>query len=317
MKYLITGGTGFIGRGLVRQLLSEGHEIRILDNDSRGSAQKLSDLANSCDIRLGDIRDLQAVTDASVGVDSIIHLAYINGTQYFYTKPYEILEVGLKGMLNVLDASKTNGVSEVVLASTSEAYQTPPSIPTAEDVPLVVPDVQNPRYSYGGGKIASELLLINYAKQFGLSSKIFRPHNVYGPDMGQEHVIPQLIEKVVIAKEKTPTADSISIQIQGDGLQTRAFIYIDDFARSVSIMLKKGLDGNVYHLGNEEEVTILDLVKEIGSALELQIEAIPSEAPKGATNRRCPDISKIASLGYVKEVSLAEGVARTVEWYHK
>src|SRR4051794_6989870 len=155
-KYLVTGGTGFIGRGLVAGLLRVGAKVRTLDNDSRGSAQSLGELSKDVEIMTGDIRELDTVKGAVAGVDGVCHLAFINGTEYFYTIPERILEVAVKGMMNVIDACLAHGVGELCVASSSEVYQTPPAVPTREDVPLSVPDPLNPRFSYGGGKIISE-----------------------------------------------------------------------------------------------------------------------------------------------------------------
>ena len=135
--YLVTGGTGFIGSALVRRLLRDGHRVRVLDDNSRGSARRLRDVERDIEFVSADVRDPQAVIDAARGVDSILHLAYVNGTEFFYTKPALVLDVGVRGMLNVLDACRRHGIRELVLASSSEVYQTPPGIPTAEDVPLV------------------------------------------------------------------------------------------------------------------------------------------------------------------------------------
>ena len=99
-------------------------------------------------------------------------------------------------MLNVIDACKKNNIKELIVASSSEVYQSPKIIPTPEEVPLVVPDVLNPRYSYGAGKLISEVIAFNN-KKFFEKVIIFRPHNVYGPDMGMEHVIPQLTNKIL------------------------------------------------------------------------------------------------------------------------
>ena len=104
--------------------------------------------------------------------------------QSFYTKPELVLDIGIKGIVNVIEASISKGIKDFVLASSSEVYQTPPVVPTSENVPLVVPDPLNPRYSYGGGKIISELMAINYGRKYFDRTVIFRPHNVYGPDMG-------------------------------------------------------------------------------------------------------------------------------------
>ena len=146
--------------------------------------------------------------DAARGVDSILHLAYVNGTEFFYSKPALVLDVGVRGMINVLDACRRHGIRELVLASSSEVYQTPPSIPTPENVPLSVPDPLNPRYSYGGGKIICELMAINYGRQDFDRVLIFRPHNVYGPDMGWEHVLPQFALRLETAVRRSSAGGS-------------------------------------------------------------------------------------------------------------
>ena len=189
-KFLVTGGTGFLGSGLVRGLLAAGATVRSLDNDSRGAKVRLADVADKVELVTGDVREPADVARAVRGVDCVCHLAYLNGTEFFYTKPDLVLEIGVKGMMNVLDACIAENVKDLVLASSSEVYQTPPRVPTDENVPLSVPDVLNPRYSYGGGKIISELLALNYGRKHFERVAIFRPHNAYGPDMGREHVIP-------------------------------------------------------------------------------------------------------------------------------
>ena len=112
--YLVTGGTGFIGAGLVKGLVAAGARVRSLDNDSRGSKAKLGDVAKDVELIVGDIRDAAVVAQAVTGVDSVCHLAYINGTEFFYTKPELILEVAVKGMMNVIDGCVTPGSTVMV-----------------------------------------------------------------------------------------------------------------------------------------------------------------------------------------------------------
>jgi len=181
---LVTGGSGFIGSALVKALVRDGHKVRVLDDNSRGAARRLTEVAADIEFIGGDIRDAAAVARAAEGMDEIHHLAFVNGTEFFYSAPELVLDVGVKGMINVIDACRARGIGKLILASSSEVYQSPPQVPTDEHAPLSVPDPTNPRYSYGGGKIISELMAINFGRKFFDRVLIFRPHNVYGPDMG-------------------------------------------------------------------------------------------------------------------------------------
>src|SRR2546423_4673587 len=150
--YLVTGGAGFLGSALVRRLIREGNRVRVFDNQSRGRIERLGDVADFIEYVSGDIRNPEEVKRAAKGVASVCHLAFVNGTEFFYTKPELVLEVAVKGMTNVIDACLAHKVPELILASSSEVYQTPEKVPTDESAALVVPDVLNPRYSYAGGK---------------------------------------------------------------------------------------------------------------------------------------------------------------------
>ena len=145
-RVLVTGGSGFIGSALVKRLVANGCAVRVFDDNSRGAARRLAEVEHDIDMRVGDIRDASAVSAAVQGVEEVHHLAYVNGTQFFYSDPDLVLDVGVKGMINVIDACRRHGVGTLLLASSSEVYQTPPKIPTDETVPLVVPDPLNPRY---------------------------------------------------------------------------------------------------------------------------------------------------------------------------
>ena len=136
-------------------MLERGATVRVLDNGSRGHARRLA--ANDRLERLeGDVRDPAVVTRAMNGVATLCHLAAINGTRHFYERPYEVLDVGVRGTLCVLDAAAAAGVRDVLFMSSSEVYQTPPVVPTPEGVPATIPDVRNPRYSYAGSKLLGE-----------------------------------------------------------------------------------------------------------------------------------------------------------------
>lgn len=313
-RILVTGGSGFIGSALVKALVQDGNHVRVLDDNSRGAARRLKSVENDIEFIAGDIREPQAVADAVRGIDEVHHLAFVNGTEFFYSAPELVLEVGVKGMINVVDACKSANIRSLVLASSSEVYQTPPKIPTDETAPLIVPDPTNPRFSYGGGKIISELIAINYGRKFFDRVLIFRPHNVYGPDMGWEHVVPQFALRFRKAAAQHKIGP-LPFEIQGGGKQTRSFCHVDDLVRGVMVMRAKGEHLGIYHIGTTEEVTIADVARLMAShaGRELALKATP--APAGGTDRRCPDIGKLAKLGYAPLVPLAKGLPPTLDWY--
>src|SRR5260370_36866947 len=150
MRYLVTGGTGFIGSALVKRLAADGQEVRVLDDMSRGRKDRLCGV--NCEIVNDDVREPAAVVNAVRGCDSVIHLAYFPGTHMFYISPRQLLDGAVRGITNVLSACEQTGVSELLLVSSSEVYQVPTMVPTNETVPLAVPDPLNPRHFYRGGQ---------------------------------------------------------------------------------------------------------------------------------------------------------------------
>jgi nucleoside-diphosphate-sugar epimerase len=217
-------------------------------------------------------------------------------------------------MIKGIDACRAAEGRTLVLASSSEVYQIPPKVPTDESAPMVVPDPHNPRFSYGAGKIISEVMAINHGRKFFDRVLIFRPHNVYGPDMGFEHVIPQFavrMRKAIAQHSGAP----VPFEIQGDGRQTRSFCHIDDLVRGVMIMRARGEHLGVYHVGTSEEITIAELAQRIAALAGRDINLVYGPAPLGGTARRCPDIGKLAGLGYAPQVPLAGGLPPTVHWY--
>lgn len=313
-RVLVTGGSGFLGAALVAKMLRDGWDVRVLDDNSRGRPRRLAALADDIEFIEGDVRSLADVEKASRGVDALAHLAFVNGTEFFYSKPKLVLEVGVKGALNTLEACLTNNVPRYWLMSSSEVYQTPPTVPTDESAPLSIPDPLNPRYSYGGGKLISELLAVNYGRERFEQVVIVRPHNVYGPDMGREHVIPQLIDRIDAICRGTE-ATEIALPIKGDGRQTRSFVYVDDFTDGCALAFTRGQHLNVYHVGTRDELTIAALAQKVAASFGRAARIVPGEAPQGETSRRCPDIAKISSLGYQPTVPLDEGLERTRRWY--
>ncbi len=298
----------------MKALLRAGESVRVFDDNSRGAPRRLADVEGDIEFVRGDIRDAAAVNAAVRGIDEVHHLAYVNGTATFYSAPELVLDVGVKGMVNVIDACRHHGVGRLVLASSSEVYQSPPHVPTAEDAPLVVPDPHNPRLSYGAGKIISEVMAINFGRKYFDRVLIFRPHNVYGPDMGFEHVIPQFAVRLKRAADAHPSG-TLPFPIQGGGAETRSFCHVDDLVAGVMVMRERGEHLGIYHIGTTEEISIADLAKRMAAIAGREIVLETSPVLAGSTPRRCPDISKLAALGYRPRVRLDDGLPPSLKWY--
>lgn len=313
-KILVTGGSGFIGSALVNRLVSLGKDVVVLDNGSRGSLERLEDCINKIEYFEGDIRDKKIVLNATKGCKSVFHLAFVNGTKYFYEKPELVLDVGVIGAINTIKAAIELGVKDYILASSSEIYQQPTNIPTDEKERAIIPDVLNPRFSYSGGKLISELLSFNFFRNVDLRNLVFRPHNIFGPNMGFEHVIPEIVKKLYYATNHW-TDNYGEIQIQGTGQETRAFCFIDDAIDQLIKIYEEGVKGEIYNIGFDDEISIITLVKDIINILNLNIDIKTSNLKSGGTTRRCPNINKIKSLGYKNINKYEIGLEKTVLWY--
>ena len=301
--FLVTGGTGFIGSNICQLLVNANHNVKIFDNNSRGSISKIKKIKRKIKFIKGDIRNKESLKRALKNTDAVIHLAYINGTKYFYSNPVLILDIAIKGILNIIEACIKNRVKELYLASSSEVYQTPQKIPTDELEPLKIPDISNPRYSYGGGKILTELMGVHYGKKYFKKLIIFRPHNVYGPDMGSDHVIPEFIKRFKTLKRK-------KFKIQGTGNEIRSFIYIEDFIDAFKLILKRGKHLNIYNIGTSEKIKIKELAFRLSRIFKKKIILKKTPLARGGTKVRIPDINKIKKLGFKSKFSLDKGLKK-------
>jgi dTDP-glucose 4,6-dehydratase/UDP-glucose 4-epimerase len=305
VRVLVTGGRGFIGARLVDALVGRGDSVRVLDDGSRGEAAVL----DAVETVEADVRDGEAVRAACRGVDVVVHLAAVQGTGNFYSAPDLVLDVNLRGVLNIAEGCAAEGVRRLVFSSSSEVYGVPTVFPTSESEPLVVPDPTNPRWSYGGSKIAGELVVVNAAVRRGFEYVILRYHNVYGPAMGWDHVIPQFVARLVRDEEFT---------VQGDGSQRRAFCYVDDAVAPTLVALDaaEAADG-IFNIGNPvEEHSVDDLVDALARVTGRVITPRYIPFPQAGTDRRLPDVSRAERILALRpRVTLEEGLLTTYEWY--
>ena len=315
LKVLITGGAGFIGLHLTRFLLEKGYEVTLCDDLSRATLEDEEFIQISRNPSVTWFRRDLTVASAWENLgpyyDFVYHLAAINGTSHFYNRPAEVLRVNLQTTLNLVQWASEKRCGKIVFASSSEVYASlfelaHLPIPTNESVPVGVTDLYNPRFSYAGSKIAGELLLLHS----DLHACIVRYHNIYGPRMGFEHVIPSFCVRILHKEDPFP--------IYG-GKHRRAFCYVQDAIRAThAVMENDETNRQIVNIGNDEqEIAIVDLAERLFQVTGYHPKAVlEKEAPEGAVLRRCPDLSKIRKwIGFQPEITLNEGLLRTWEWY--
>ena len=320
-RILITGGAGFIGFHLAKHIAeNKSNKVTIIDNFTRNKKDKdFAELIIQDNVKFinTDMTSKEFYSLLEDYYDQIYHLAAINGTKYFYEKPYEVLRVNILSLMNLIEWIKPSNCGKFIFTSSSETYAGTINkfasfqefVPTKEEIPLTVDDVFNARFSYGGSKITGELLVINYFRKNNVPFSIIRYHNIYGPRMGYEHVIPEFLIRTY--KKENP------FTIFG-GEETRAFCYVSDAIKATEMVMKNdGCNGEILHVGNSnEEIKIIDLAKKFleYSSLNFSIKIKP--APEGCVMRRCPNIEKLKKLtGYLPEISLDEGIELSDQWY--
>src|SRR3989344_3780496 len=262
-EILISGGAGFIGYHLARHLLNIASSVRLvlIDNFQRGKADvEFKELLRDPRVVFinADLTDPDIYCDFGRGYSHVYPLAAINGTKNFYALPHETLRINTLSLVHMLEwFRKENAGGKFCFTSSNEAYagglnafdQLP--IPTPENVPLVIDDPYNPRWSYAATKLIGELFVIHYAAQYGLRALIVRPHNFYGPRAGYDHVIPEFSLRIADRIDPFP--------IYGTD-DTRTFCYIADAVRAMRLLMDSTkTDGSpieTVHIGDREEVTM-------------------------------------------------------------
>ncbi len=314
-RALITGGAGFIGYHLARNLLERGYQIDLVDNFSRGvKDDSLSELAQHEGVRL---IDLDLLDSSQLGTlrrdyDVIFHFAAIIGVSYVLKAPYDVLTKNVKLVENmILLARQQQSLARFVFTSTSEIYagtlkHFSLTIPTPEDTPLAITELAHSRTSYMLSKIYGEAMCLHS----GLPVTIVRPHNFYGPRMGLSHVIPELCAKAFNSEDGTLDVFSVS--------HRRTFCYIDDAVETIRLLSEsEQACGEAFNVGSQTpEMSMEDVARKIMRIVGKDLTIRPQPETAGSPRLRCPDISKTVRVsGYRPQVGLDEGIRRTFQWY--
>ncbi len=304
MRYLVTGGAGFIGSHLVDQLLADGHEVICVDNFFTGSKSNVShNLANPAfELIRHDI-----INPLHLEIDRIYHLACPASPINYQINPVKTLKTSVMGTVNMLGQAK-RVKARILLASTSEVYGDPEVHPQVEEYWGNVNPI-GPRSCYDEGKRAAETLMFDYHRQNGVDIRVVRIFNTYGPRMAAHdgRVVSNFIVQALQGQELT---------LFGDGEQTRSFCYVEDMVRGLITMMENDEHIGPINMGNPGEFTmrqLADLVLELtGSGSEIVYGELPVDDPRV----RCPDISKaVDNLGWQPSIPLREGLQRTIAWF--
>ena len=305
MKVLVTGGAGFIGSNLADAFLAEGHEVRVLDDLSTGFAENVPDRAELIE---GGVADRDIVVKAVDGADLVVHLAAHRAVLRSVEDPLATDEANTHGTLTVLKSAADARVRRVIYASSSSVYGMNPPMPTPETAPA------RPLSPYGVTKLAGEHYCRVFAELYGVETVSFRYFNVFGPrqrpDSAYAAVIPLFIEAL---------RDGDQPVVHGDGLQSRAFTFIDDVvAANLAAVAApaSACAGQVYNIASDESHTLLDLLDVLGRTLGVT-PAPRHVAPRAGDIRNSrADISAArAALGYEPKVGFEDGLRRAVAWF--
>jgi len=304
MKYLITGGAGFIGSNIADVLHEKGEEVVIYDNFSTGFRENLKNIEKDIEIIDGDIRDTELLKRSVQGVDYILHQGALSSVPRSIKDPITSAEVNTQGTLNVLTAASEAGVKRVVFASSSSVYGASKTLPKVEDMQI------NPKSPYAISKTAAELYCRNFYTIYGLETVALRYFNIIGPrqDPNSQYagVVPIFLK--MMKEGKSPT-------IHGDGEQSRDFTYVGNVvSANLSACIAPDVAGEVFNIGCGEKYTILTLVEYLNEINGLNIEPEFIEPRLGDVKHSLADISKARRLlNYEPKVDFKEGLRRYSE----
>ena len=318
-KILIIGGAGFIGYNIAKFLeANRDYEITIADNFMKKNRdEEFEKLVESPKVKLieADFSLAESYELLDKEYDQLYMMAALVGVDNANTKPHEVIRINTALTLFTLEWKRRSKIGKVVFASTSENYAGTVEafgykIPTPEEVPLTIQHIGHPRFTYAVTKILGESGFLNYGKMLGFEVTIIRYHNVFGPRMGFNHVIPHLV--IRFRNNEDP------YRIYG-AEQTRDFCYITDAVEGTVLSMETaGTDQQIYHLGTGIEITIEELTRKTGEFMGFKGEYTYQPTYPGSVSRRSPDITKSKKeLGFVSKIKWQDGLKETVEWYNQ
>jgi nucleoside-diphosphate-sugar epimerase len=306
MRYLVTGGAGFIGSNLVDELVRRGAAVVVLDDLSAGKESNLAGVRGKIDLRIGSITDLETVQSACQGADYVIHLAARTSVPRSVKDPLESNRVNIDGTLNVLVAARDAKVKRYVYAASSSAYGETPTLPKVETM------VAAPISPYGVTKYVGELYAQVFGRVYGLENACVRFFNVFGPRQDPTSQYSGVLSRFMLAiiEGQTPV-------IYGDGEQSRDFTYVsnvvDEVLRACEAPEASGL---VFNGGTGARITLNQVLRQLGAFTGKSIRAQYDPPRNGDIRDSQADISLAHRvLGYEPQVMFDEGLRRTWEWY--
>lgn len=313
-KVLVTGGAGFIGSHLVEMLVKQGSLVTVPILSSTSPTDFLNDVKNKIQITVADLMNFEDALRVTKNQDIVMNLAAIvGGIEYNIKNPASIFRGNVQIFLNIIEASRINNVERFLVTSSACVYPRFCTIPTPEEEGFKdMPEPTND--GYGFAKRVGEFLGQKYAQQYKMKIAIARPYNAYGPrdnfNPDSSHVIPALIKKVF------DTPEGGTIEVWGDGKQSRAFLYVEDFARGLMEITEKYAVADVLNIGTNEETNIENLIKLIielsGKKLKIHFD---KTKPTGQPRRNCDNRKAKEKINFETKVSLRDGLKKTIEWY--
>jgi len=304
--WLVTGGAGFIGSNIVEELIKMGEKVRIIDNFSAGKIENLSDFQDKIEIIKGDIRNYDDIRKAAKDATYVLHQAAMRSVPKSVDDPRGANDNNITGTLNVLMASKENGVKKLVYASSSSVYGDCKVFPQKESL------CPSPISPYAVSKLAAEHYCVMFSKTFGLPTTSLRYFNVFGPKQPPESMYSAVIPKFIeLALNKKP------IEVHWDGKQTRDFTYVKNVVdANIMAALSSKADGKVYNIACQSTISLLDIIGLLEKFLGYKLERKFMPKRAGDVRKTWADISLIKKeLGYKPKISFEEGLLKTLEWF--